>query len=406
MVIGWIRSYKKLVVISKRCRYNLVGGNQKKLTKNQNIFKMQNFSQLLILFVIPCLSMAQIEDFEGEPLGGTSFTTNTTLFTMTGDLIISEFTNFSCSGNTGTNRYMDTGYQNGASSGVIGTFAPPMGEAFQVSTSIAQCGWPGASDGDATTTGTIRFTGTKLDNTTISEDFTLTSSNFTTLVPFTFSAATWSGIYLKSMQLEIISGMDYWAMDNLVFETVVLPVELLSFKGKSNKNQIKLTWLTASELNNEKFEIEERQDGREFQKIGEVKGNGTTLEQQEYSFEVKNPRSGISYYRLKQIDFDGQFKYSEVISVNFRGDNGDVGEFYPNPSKSGMVNLDYSAQNDDEITVFVIDMTGKLVVNLIQQVTNGDNNLSFDFSDLNTGIYIVKIGDEANPTHRKLIIEK
>lgn len=185
-----------------------------------------------------------------------------------------------------------------------------------------------------------------------------------------------------------------------------LPVELIRFEADLKKTHVTLKWSTASELNNEKFEIERSQDGREFQKIGEVEGKGTTSEQQEYSFEVERPRNGISYFRLKQIDFDGQFEISQVISVDFKGENGDVGEFYPNPSKSGIVNLDYTSQTDDEISITVFDVTGKLVVNQIQQVSNGDNNLSFDFSELNTGIYIVKIGDERNPTHRKLIIEK
>ncbi len=186
----------------------------------------------------------------------------------------------------------------------------------------------------------------------------------------------------------------------------VLPVDLVLFESKMIDKQIALQWITATELNNEKFEVEESREGREFQKIGEVKGKGATHEQQDYSFEVKNPRNGISYYRLKQIDFDGQFEYSKVIRVNFKGENGNVGEFYPNPSKSGTVNLDYTSENDDEILVSVFDVTGKLIVNQIQQFSNGDNNLSFDFSELNTGIYIVKIGDERNPTHRKLIIER
>lgn len=189
------------------------------------------------------------------------------------------------------------------------------------------------------------------------------------------------------------------------FTNHMLPVELVVFNAEEKNKAIYLNWTTASELNNEKFEIEGSQDGREFQKIGEVEGKGTTLEQQEYSFTDKNPRKGISYYRLKQIDFDGQFEYSKVISLNFKGENGEVGEFYPNPSKSGLVNLDYTSETDDEIAVSVFDVTGKLVVNQIQQISNGDNNLSFDFSELNTGIYIVKVGDERNPSLRKLIIE-
>jgi hypothetical protein len=191
-----------------------------------------------------------------------------------------------------------------------------------------------------------------------------------------------------------------------IANAVALPVELIKFGSSTLVQGIQLDWQTAIEINNERFEIEDSQDGRVFQKIGEVKGNGTTAEQQEYSFEVKNPKKGVSYYRLKQIDFDGQFEYSKVISVDFKGDNGDVGELYPNPSKSGVINLDYFAQSDDEITISVFDVTGKLVVNQIQSISRGNNNLSFDFSELNIGIYIVKIGDERNPTHRKLIIER
>jgi len=196
------------------------------------------------------------------------------------------------------------------------------------------------------------------------------------------------------------------AAPSLSGDVGTLPVELTFFEAKVINKKVLLSWQTASELNNEKFEIEVSEDGREFEKIAEVKGKGTTLEQQGYSFEVKNPRKGISYYRLKQIDFDGKFEYSEVISVNFKEKNGEFGEFYPNPSKSGLVNLDYLAQNNDKIIVSVFDMTGKLVNSQIQQIVSGDNNLNFDFSELKTGIYIVKIGNDRNPIHRKLIIER
>jgi len=141
--------------------------------------------------------------------------------------------------------------------------------------------------------------------------------------------------------------------------TVVLPIELIDFKAEIFDNTVLLTWVTGSEYNNEKFEIQESRDGREFQKIGEINGNVTTTVQQEYSFDIKNPINGTSYYRLKQIDFNGQFEYSKVVSVNFKGEGHQVGAIYPNPSTSGLVNLDYFSQNDDEVTVSVFDMTGK-----------------------------------------------
>lgn len=201
-------------------------------------------------------------------------------------------------------------------------------------------------------------------------------------------------------------GDDFGNLFSGVSCSAALPVELISFSGLQVEKGISLKWATASEVDNEKFELEASQDGREFQKIGEEKGRGTTVVQQNYSFDIENPRNGISYYRLKQIDFDGQFEYSQVISVDYKGENGEVGEFYPNPSKSGILNLDYSSRSDDEIIISVFDVTGKLVDNQTQQISKGSNNLSVDFSDLNTGIYIVKIGDERNFTHRKVLIEK
>lgn len=190
------------------------------------------------------------------------------------------------------------------------------------------------------------------------------------------------------------------------FTNHMLPVELVGFKVEEKNKKAYLNWSTATEINNDRFEVEHSKDGEEWRKIGSISGNGNSVIVNNYGFIHEYPNYGINYYRLKQIDYDGQFEYSKVISVNLKGENGEVGEFYPNPSKSGLVNLDYHAQNDDEISVTVFDLTGKLMVNQIQYISRGDNNLSFDFSYLNTGLYIVKVGDERNPTHRKLIIEK
>lgn len=186
-----------------------------------------NLKAVLTIFsIFLSLSLcAQVEDFEGETLGGTTFQTGNTTFNLTGDFVIAEFEDFSCDGSMGINRYMDSGYlSGGGSSGIIGSFAPTDTSArFKVSTTIAQCVYPGSDDGELLTTGTFRFTGTKADNTTISEDFELTSTNFTDLVPLTFSGAIWGGVELRSMQIEIIAtqdSTDYFAMDNFIFESI------------------------------------------------------------------------------------------------------------------------------------------------------------------------------------------
>ncbi|TXF82574.1 T9SS type A sorting domain-containing protein [Neolewinella aurantiaca] len=183
-----------------------------------------------------------------------------------------------------------------------------------------------------------------------------------------------------------------------------LPIELVSFEAKQRGKEIILNWTTESEISNEKFEIELSYAGRGFQKIGEVTGAGTTTVSQNYSFLPDNPQNGTSYFRLKQVDFDGQFSYSEVVSLDFNGESGRVGAFYPNPSRSGFVNLKYFTPDEDRITVSVFNVAGRLVANYTLSVSGGSNNLSFDFSELSAGLHTVWITDKRNQTHRSLII--
>ena len=117
-------------------------------------------SLLLLLLTLNSSLTAQTEDFEGETLSGTSFVTNGATFNVSGDLEINEFTNFSCGGtNTGVNRYLSTGFGDGASSGVIGSITPTNPcVTFELATGSTQWGWTGRADGDFETPGTIRFT--------------------------------------------------------------------------------------------------------------------------------------------------------------------------------------------------------------------------------------------------------
>jgi len=169
-------------------------------------------------------------------------------------------------------------------------------------------------------------------------------------------------------------------------------------------NGLELQWQTASELNNEKFEIEMSQNGRSFNKIGEVKGYGTTQTQVDYDFSVEKPPVGTSYYRLKQLDFDGQSEYSYIVSANFVYKGVSVGTIYPNPSRSGLVSLDLTAEESKTASIAIFDATGKLIMNQVRSLVQGNNRLDFDFSSLMAGVYILKIGNEQNPIQRKLII--
>ncbi len=339
----------------------------------------------ILLFLFSFISvglLAQTEDFETETVNNKTFTLGSDVFNVSGDLAINSDTDFSCDGSTGSNLFLGTGYLNGLSSGVFGSISiANSSRVFQVSTTTAQCGWPGINDGFNGTTGTIRFIGIKPDNTTVTEDFTLTSVDRTLFVPFTFSPGIWSGVDLKEIQLQIISGMDHWAMDNFVLSAInPLPVELTSFEGNMIADRIVLDWTTASELNNKGFEVEYSDDLENWEQIGFVQGHMTTLEAHDYTFVAPVPKVKHNYYRLKQVDFDGQFEYTEIITVLFDAQL-DIG-VYPNPTKG---KFSITGIDSEETLVEVIDSYGKVIRE--KMVLND----KIDLTELPKGIYYVRV---------------
>jgi hypothetical protein len=117
---------------------------------------------------------------------------------------------------------------------------------------------------------------------------------------------------------------------NRIGQCATLPIELTNFEGHPSNKNIELQWQTASEKNNDHFDIERSTDGKTFSKIGQTKGYGTTVAAQSYQFLDKSPFSGVNYYRLKQIDVNGQFEYSKTVSVEMRHSDKKL-RVFPNP---------------------------------------------------------------------------
>lgn len=189
----------------------------------KNVLLLLAFSLFTFTF-----SQAQIVvDFENTELGDTSFVAGGFEWKMTEDLVIDQFENFSCVGAGGFNRYMDSGYLDGGSEGVLGSIAPIDPEVFfEMYTAGSQCIWIANTDGEFTSTGTIRFTGLKMDNTFIEESFEVTSSNFNDLISVDLSPSIWEGVELTSLQFEITATQDstnYFVIDNLTFESIAIP---------------------------------------------------------------------------------------------------------------------------------------------------------------------------------------
>jgi hypothetical protein len=162
----------------------------------------------------------------------------------------------------------------------------------------------------------------------------------------------------------------------------VLPVELLYFYGKKAENGVLLSWETATEINNDYFDVEWSTDGISFEKIGQVKGAGTTMENQSYEFLHQNPVTGNNYYRLKQVDFDGKFEYSNIVMVNYQLSTVDYPlNIYPNP-----VRYSLTIENGQG-TAIIYNALGQL----IQQVNIDASKLQLDVSELPQGIYTIHI---------------
>jgi len=175
----------------------------------------------------------------------------------------------------------------------------------------------------------------------------------------------------------------------------VLPVELINFKGTLWDNgDIRLTWQTVSELNNDHFEIERSIDGDTFKYLGAVTGAGTSKSLLNYSFVDKQPVPGLNYYRLKQVDFDGAFEYSPLIMINNdHFASGLTALVYPNPIQGNEIKVTLTTGNEtSEIQFIIYDPTGKRYVDLIQQPVVGTAYYSVPVSEqLNTGIYYLLI---------------
>lgn len=201
-----------------------------------------------------------------------------------------------------------------------------------------------------------------------------------------FLALDGEGIYRAEVTNSIVTGLK---LVTKTFASIKLPVTLVSFQGKSENSQTKLTWKTTAETNNKGFEIERSADARTFEKIGFVDGSGDSKENQFYHFTDLNPFT-ISYYRLKQLDYDGKFEYSRTIAV--KGDYAGV-RIYPNPAQTDLVVA--GAPGDEPVSVFT--QTGKPVI-VNTRLSAG----KLDVKDLKEGIYTVRIGDVA----KKLLIKR
>ena len=191
-----------------------------------------------------------------------------------------------------------------------------------------------------------------------------------------------------------------------------LPIELLSFDGQIIDRGIKLLWSTATETNNDYFEIERSRDAENFSAISSVNGAGNSNTKVEYTFVDDNPFSGNNYYRLKQVDYNGDFEYHKTIVVNWSdnilGETSDDINIYPNPYYSGDLTLNLQKLKAfTYIKLSIIDISGKTIYVTSEQIPA--NKLIYIIPTaidyLKPGIYIINVQTSNNMFNKKVIIK-
>ena len=192
-----------------------------------------------------------------------------------------------------------------------------------------------------------------------------------------------------------------------------LPVELVSFTASAKLLSVELQWNTATEVNNYGFEIErtvisDQSSVISWSKAGFVEGNGTTNASKEYSYNDRNVGTGKYLYRLKQVDRDGKFSYSQSVEV-------EVGNLpkvftleqnYPNPFNPSTV-ISYQLPANSQVTLKVYDAIGREVATLVNEVKEAGNySVTFDASRFSSGIYFARLQSGDKVQLKKMLLIK
>lgn len=184
-------------------------------------------------------------------------------------------------------------------------------------------------------------------------------------------------------------------VDPSCYSTSSLPIELAYFKASAvNNKTVRLEWETASEHNNDYFEVQRSPDGKSFRSIGRIKSQGESDTLRYYEEYDEEPLIGISYYRLKQVDFNGKTTHSEIAQVEIKNQAADKIKMYPNPVIYD-TNLVLNSIETYTAQINIVDNTGRIIKRIPIQVNKGFNKFNIDLQALATGTYHLIFRSEA-----------
>ncbi len=225
----------------------------------------------------------------------------------------------------------------------------------------------------------------------LKRDVSSTSANDWTALNGTLNANGGTGRLVSDgfAQRNGITSFSHFAIGRAEFQ---LPIELLNFDVLLSDKKATLNWITSAEINNNYFEIQKSKNATSFKPIGKVTGAGNSNINLSYSFTDNYPYKGISYYRLKQVDFDGEFSYSNIVSIENNTTNNNIITFYNNILQIKSANESFKLN--------IYNSNGQFVLSKYYKT----NYAKLDLSYLNQGIYFVKIFTNTNSESKKIVI--
>ncbi|MBK8659048.1 MAG: T9SS type A sorting domain-containing protein [Bacteroidetes bacterium] len=227
-----------------------------------------------------------------------------------------------------------------------------------------------------------------------------------TKAPNQFSTVFSGGPGYHYVQLNVTEFSEFWLHGS--YHGAPLPVEMIYFQAEAvNNSYIKLSWATAIEINNDGFMVERSTDAQTWSNIGWVEGHDNATVQHDYSFNDYNVEANVRYYyRLKQLDNDGQFEYTTIVSEMITAQSTfAVKDFVPNPTMNN-TSLLVSSSEAQEIEVKFYDILGQVVSSSKHALHTGGNQLTFSLEHLAAGTYTAVVTSHNEVYSKKLVVTR
>ncbi len=216
---------------------------------------------------------------------------------------------------------------------------------------------------------------------------------------YCYSGVTGAGVIgVAVLRSDTLLTYQPWVLTSV---THPLPIKLISFTGKLNDGKVDLNWITASEINNKYFYIERSRDGKVFEDIGIKDGAGNSTVTLYYSFIDGQPYSGLSYYRLRQEDYDGTVSYSELVPI-LNKDKGAAWYVFPNPATDVIKIANSGSDHLQNATFNLYNPEGTLIKTISLDAKN-QSVVKVDISDLAKGVYFGRVTDDFNQQVFKIV---